>query len=286
MVRRTHACIGVILILLLLVCTTVVWASALEVTEKETVTVSFFDVGQGDAIFIETQNGTQVLIDGGKGRSILRSLGGAMSFFDRNIDVIVATHPDLDHIGGLSEVFPRYSVGMFIESGVRDDGVDNTHLHTLVKEEGLPVTYARRGQYLILDEGVFLEFVFPDRETTYLEANTASIIARLTFGETSFLFTGDAPTGIETYLASTYGTTLHADVLKLGHHGSKTSSSDVFLGYVAPSYAVISAGCDNPYGHPHEEVLEKLARFEIEMIDTCTHGTIVFESDGEFVTLK
>ncbi len=286
MTNHTRVYIGVALVCILSVFTIVVWKSIFVGSEKETITVSFFDVGQGDAIFIETQNGTQVLIDGGKGRSILRMLGSSMSFFDRDIDVVVATHPDLDHIGGLSEVFPRYSIGMFVESGVYDAGMDNTYLHTLVGEEGLTVIHARKGQYLILDKGVVLEFLFPDRDATHLETNTASVVARLTFGETSFLFTGDAPAGIEMYLAGIYGTALHADVLKLGHHGSNTSSSDVFLGYVAPLYAVVSAGCDNPYGHPSKEVTKRLAQFEVEMLDTCTYGTIVFESDGENVVLQ
>ena len=98
------------------------------------------------------------------------------------------------------------------------------------------------------------------------------------------MLTGDAPISIENYLVGTYGARLDATVLKAGHHGSKTTSGDAFLGATTPEYAVISAGCDNTYGHPHKEVLERLVRFEAETLQTCAEGTIVFESDGSVVT--
>jgi beta-lactamase superfamily II metal-dependent hydrolase len=108
----------------------------------------------------------------------------------------------------------------------------------------------------------------------------------LVYGDTSFLFTGDSPQAIEKYLVSLDGTRLKSDVLKVGHHGSKTSSASVFVGYVSPQYAVLSRGCANSYGHPHQEVLDTFARFEIEMLDTCKEGTITFVSDGTTVRLR
>jgi len=207
-----------------------------------------------------------------------------MAFSDRTIDTVIETHPDMDHIGGLPEVFARYDVGMFIEPGVADDGADNQALHAAVRAEGLTPVLARRGMTLALDKGVYLEILFPDRDVTNLETNMGSIVARLVYGDTSVLLTGDSPIAIEEYLVGVYGEGLKSDILKLGHHGSKTSNSESFLGYVDPAYGIISAGCDNSYGHPHKEVVDRLAQFEIKKVSTCESGTVVFESDGvEFV---
>lgn len=264
-----------------------VWQQAVALEDTGKLKVAFLDVGQGDSIYIETPHGNQVLIDGGKGRVVLRELGRMMPFNDRSLDVIVATHPDADHIEGLPELFSRYHVGMFIESGVRDDdNADNQALHQKVQEEGLEIIEARKEMRLVLDTDVTLHILFPDRDVEHVETNTASVVAQLTYKDTSFMLTGDSPAGIETYLTTLYGEGLKSDVLKLGHHGSRTSSSDVFLGYVDPDYAVISAGCDNSYGHPHKEVLEKLDTFKIKTVTTCEKGTIIFESDGSAVTVR
>jgi len=264
----------------------VVWQSIIVKENNGKLIVTFLDVGQGDSVFIETPSGNQVLIDGGKGRAVLRGLGKAMPFYDRSIDVVVATHPDLDHIGGLPEVFKRYDIDMFIEPGVFDDGADNVALQNAVQKEGIQTLYARGGMKIMIDEDVELHILFPDRDAKNLEANTGSIVARLVYKERSFLFTGDSPAGIETYLVSLYGDALGSDVLKLGHHGSRTSTSDVFLGFVDPEYAVISVGCNNSYGHPHKEILEKLERFEINKLSTCEEGRIIFESDGLNMNVK
>ncbi len=286
MERRTPlAYVPYLLVGVLAVVTVFVWHAVLASDGRGKLRVAFLNVGQGDAIYIEAPNGNRVLIDGGKGRAILEGLGKMMPFSDRSIDVVIATHPDLDHIGGLPEVFARYDVGMFIEPGIADGGADNEALHEAVRDEGLVPVTARRGMTLALDEGVTLEILFPDRDASGLEANMASVVTYLAYGESKFLFTGDSPIAIEQYLASVYGTVLKSDVLKLGHHGSKTSTSDVWLGFVDPDYGIISAGCDNSYGHPHHEVVDRLKRFEVQALTTCDEGTIVFESDGIDPTL-
>jgi competence protein ComEC len=273
----------VLLVGLFIACV-VVWVLVFRVEREGVLQVAFLDVGQGDAIYIETPHGNQVLIDGGKGRVVLRELGRVMPFYDRSIDVVIATHPDLDHIEGLPEVFERYAIGSYVEPGVRDESPHNSALHQVVQREGLAIHNARNSMSFVLDTDVTLRFLFPDRVADNLEANTASIVAQLTYKDTSFLFTGDSPSGIETYLTTRYGEDLKSDVLKVGHHGSRTSSSDIFLGYVDPEYAVISAGCDNSYGHPHDEVLEKLNAFEVHTLSTCEEGMIVFESNGSVVS--
>jgi competence protein ComEC len=249
-------------------------------------TVAFLDVGQGDALFIEAPNGSQMLIDGGVGMAVVRALGSVMPWHDRSIDVIIATHPDLDHIGGLPDVLARYDVGMVLESGVTDEGADQQAFLAAVEREGLATIPARHGMVLTLDEDVHLTILFPDTDVSRFDANTGSIVARLTYGDTSFLFTGDAPASIETYLAGRYGEYLASDVLKLGHHGSRTSTHELFVGFVSPRYGIVSASCGNSYGHPHREVLETMVRFDVTVLQTCTEGTIIFESDGKSVRRK
>ncbi len=275
--------VAIVTILLLALGTVVLWTKVLAEMESSTLTVAFLDVGQGDATYIETPSGVQVLIDGGNGSHVLRGLGQIMPWFDRSIDVVVATHPDNDHIGGLPRVFARYDIATYIESGVHDDDADQQTLLQAVSDEGITPIYAREGMSLMLEEDIYLTFLFPHTDVSAFEANTASIVSRLTFGETSFFFTGDSPRGIETFVAQRYGDALSSNVLKVGHHGSRTSTSDLFLGFLSPTHAVVSAGCDNTYGHPHREVLEALSRFDIQVLETCEHGTVIFQSDGEFV---
>jgi competence protein ComEC len=276
---RRHGVWG-ILILLLTVC---VLAVVVLVRPQEPVlTVSFLNVGQGDAIFIESPTGAQLLIDGGKGAGVLRELGSVMGFFDKSIDVVLATHPDMDHIGGLPDVFARYDVGQVLISGVADSGADNAAFLQAVAREGLVPHHARAGEVLSLGGGVFVQVLFPVRDMGEGDVNAASVVVRVVYGETVFLLTGDAPASIEAYLAGVYGSNMRADVLKLGHHGSKTSSSDVFLDVVAPEHAIVSAGCDNSYGHPHDEVVRRVAERGIMLHETC-EGRVRFVSDGKLV---
>ena len=286
-----------IAIFVLLIIAFGVWHAALREDRKGILTVSFLDVGQGDAIFIDAPSGRQVLIDGGKGRAVLRQLSRVMPWYDRSIDVVVATHPDADHIGGLPDVLKRYRVERVFYSSVDDDGSDQRAFVDALEEEvrgGAEKLIARRGQILVLGGGAYVEILFPDREVPNIETNTGSIIARLVYGETAFMLTGDSPQSIEKYLVPLDGSTtlttsangLKANVLKVGHHGSKTSSSPLFVGFVSPEYAVFSRGCDNSYGHPHPEVVAIFERFEIPTLDTCKDGLITFVSDGIAVHRK
>jgi competence protein ComEC len=265
-----------------------IWSAVLwEMPHKGVLKVAFLDIGQGDAIFIEAPNGTQMLIDGGPNKGVLRQLGSVMSFWDRSIDIVAMSHPDLDHIGGLPSVMERFYVTYFMMPGV--DGASGAYQTLLddVKAEPAQTILARKGiVWLDKEDGVYLDVLFPDRDVSGFETNTASIVAKLVYGDTSFLLTGDSPLAIEKYLASQYGQGLNVDVLKLGHHGSRTSSSEEFLGYTSPAYAVISAGKDNMYGHPHKEVLDLLKKHAIPFLYTADEGTILFESDGVSVTHK
>lgn len=264
-----------------------VWWAAARENRAGLLTVAFLDVGQGDAIFIDAPSGRQVLIDGGRGARTLRSLSSAMPWYDRSIDLVIATHPDTDHIGGLIDVFGRYRIGAIVLSSVLDEsGSDVQELDRAIREEGIAPLIAHRGQIIDLGVGAYIEVLFPDRSVPDIETNTGSVVAKLVFGETSFLLSGDAPDEIEEYLVAIEGERLKADVLKAGHHGSNTSSSPLFLGYVDPAYAVFSRGCDNSYGHPAPEVAARYSDFGIPTLDTCIDGTVTFVSDGTAVTRR
>lgn len=251
-------------------------------------TVAFLDIGQGDSIFIESPVGNQLLIDGGPGAGVLRELSSVMPFYDRTIDVVLATHPDADHVGGLNDVLDNFSVSLFMEPGVDADTSVYENLEKKISEHGIKKILARRGMVLDLGAGAMLEILYPVGDVTGWETNDASIVARLVYGESEFLLTGDAPFKTERalmYLDST-GQTLRSDVLKAGHHGSKNSTSPEFVSAVSPEYAIISVGADNRYGHPTKEVLDILMRAKIKILRTDQDGRIIFLSDGEKLEVK
>ena len=276
-----------IAVLILIVVTGFIWTVTLEEESRGELTVSFLDVGQGDAVFIESPAGVQLLIDGGvSGPRVLRELGKVMPFYDRSIDVVLATHPDKDHIGGLPAVFDSFEIGMFMEPGIQVETAIYGTLQQKVLEEGSELVFVKRGMEVPLGEGVTLTILFPDRDVSHEDPNDGSVIAQLVYGETEFLFTGDAPSSVENYLVGIDGERLESDVLKVGHHGSKTSSSALFVGQVNPVAAVVSAGYDNRYGHPHEEVVGVYEQFEIPVFGTYDEGIITFVSDGYDITRK
>lgn len=247
--------------------------------------VHYLAVGQGDAVLVEAPSGAQMLLDGGRGEGTLQALDEVMPFWDRSLDVVVATHPDQDHIGGLVEVLRRYRVDILLRSGAEtDSGLDEALLKA-AESEGLEVRELRAGDSLRLSPAVSFDVLFPPIDPAEMEPNEASIVGRLVYGDTAFLFTGDAPKTVERFLAGRYSENLESQVLKVGHHGSDTSSGLPLLGYSQAEFAVISAGLDNSYGHPHREVLERLELFGMEILETAEAGTVTFESDGREVRL-
>lgn len=257
-------------------------------TESHELRVSFLNIGQGDSIFIQGPTGIKMLIDGGPDRSVLRELSKQLWPWDRNIDVLVETHPDKDHIAGLGDVLERYNVSAFLESGVPDK--TNVSLHVkdgVAKEKGITHTIVRRGDRLQLGGGAYADVLFPDTDQSHqLATNDGSVVLRVVYGKTSFLLTGDMPSTYEDQLVAVDGTKLKSDVLKAGHHGSRYSTDALWLNAVAPATVVISAGKGNSYGHPHKEVLERIATYGAEVLSTIDYGTITFVSDGETVVRK
>jgi competence protein ComEC len=273
-------------ILILLLVTLCTWYSILREKRQGTLTVSFLNIGQGDSVFIESPTGRQVLIDGGPNASVVRELGTIMPWYDRTIDLVIPTHPDADHIGGLIDVLTRYRVALIVRSSVRGTTKISETLDHVVEREGASIMVARRGQIINLGDGAYIEILFPDRDVPNLETNMGCVVTRLVYGTTAFMLPCDAPQVIEKYLVTLDGDGLHADVLKAGHHGSKTSSAPIFVGYVDPQWAVYSRGCGNKYGHPSQESVDTFERFHISVLDTCTEGTITFVSDGQVVWRK
>ncbi len=289
----------VILVVLLLGATLSLYAVFRE-ERSGILTVAFLNVGQGDAIFIDAPNGNQMLIDGGPGKAVLRELSKVMPFYDRSIDVVIATHADQDHVGGLPDVLKKYKIGLFLEPGVPGESSSYNELEKIVAEKSQGLTLgnlegetlkkilARRGMEIDLGDGAILQVIFPDRDPAGMDTNMASVVAKMIYGENEFLLTGDSPIAIENYLVSleSQGQTLASDVLKVGHHGSKTSTSQQFVSVVSPEYAIISVGKDNRYGHPNQEILDTLNNFGAKILRTDQSGRIVFKSDGLNLEVK
>jgi competence protein ComEC len=244
-------------------------------------TVAFLNVGQGDAVLVTAPGGRQMLVDGGANNSLLRELGKIMPFYDRSIDVVLATHADLDHIGGLVEVLKRFQVDLFIRTNATSSSAVYQELENLIKEKNIKEEIISSPKTLTLGGGVEFAIIFPVQDVSGWETNEASIVGKLIYGQNSFLLTGDSPQKMEKFLVGRYGDFLDSDVLKAGHHGSKTASAEIFVSAVSPTYSIISAGLNNKYGHPSPEVLDIFTRLKEEVLQTLYLGTIIFHSDGQ-----
>ena len=268
----------ILIILLLIISTFLIYLDWQNSHKK--FTFAMLDVGQGDALFIESPTGTQVLIDGGPPRKILGSLKRVMSPFDKSIDAVIITNPDQDHIGGLSDILKFYKVGKVFESGTWSDSKIYQTLETEIKNKNIPNILAKKGMRLDLGDGVVLDILFPDQDVTDWQTNDGSIIAKLSYGNISFMLTGDATTETEKIILKENSfQKLKSDVLKLGHHGSRTSTSREFLEAVSPRVALISVGTKNKYGHPHQEIINILDEFKMKIFRTDLSGTILIKCD-------
>lgn len=263
-----------------------VWSAVLSKEPSDYLKVDFLDVGQGDAIFIEAPNHNQVLIDGGPGNAVLGELGRVMPFFDRSIDLVISTHPDKDHIGGLIEVLKRYKVGKILTTGVKTDTQGFRVWQDEIKKQNIPIQIALFGQIIKLDQKADLFVLSPFDNLENQESNdlnNTSIVNRLVYGDLEILFTGDSEQKLEQKLLDTQAD-IRSDILKVGHHGSKNSTTEEFLKAVAPDAAVIQVGANNRYHHPTKEVLERLAGVKIYRTDQ--DGRVEVKSDGKGYKIK
>ena len=259
----------------------IAWYVVYEVSEEKPLKVVFFDVGQGDSIFIETPGRYQILIDGGPDSTVLAKLSKEMPFYDRSIDLVILTHPEHDHIFGLLEVLRNYRVDNILWTGVVRDNPEWEEWIDLIKKEGARIEIAVSGERVVLANS-YIDILYPNKPLKgeiHKSLNNTSIVCALKYNNISFLFTGDIERSVEEELAES-GKNLKSDVLKVSHHGSKTSSAPLFLEKVLPLFAVISVGRDNKYHHPHPVTLANLKKFGIEVLRTDRDGSITFLSDG------
>jgi len=263
-----------------------VWLIVYDLSKACFLEVTFLDVGQGDAIFIETPQRNQILIDGGPNSAILEKLNTRMPFWDRTIDLIILTHPESDHLTGLIEVLKRYKVENILWTGIIRDTNEYQEWEKLVENEDAEIKIAQAGQRINLstyETDKYIEVLYPFESLAgqeFKDSNNTSIVAKLVFGKNSFLFTGDTYKSVEKELIEK-GISINSDVLKVAHHGSKTSTSQDFVREVFPQIAVISAGRNNSYGHPHQETLDTLAKYDITIFRTDLQGDIEIISDGK-----
>lgn len=246
-----------------------------------TVIVAFLDVGQGDAVFIQGPNGNQMLYDAGPpSGAVLRELGRVMPIWDRSIDVLVMSHPDLDHSGGIPDVLRRYDVDLLVEPGKFSGNGAYDAVREVAQRRDVDRIEAREGMRIEFGSGAYADILYPDEDVSHLDPNDTSVVLRFVYEDTSVLLSGDLSTAFESRLALRYGDALRSDILKLGHHGSRTSSGPLWLSAVRPETAIISASAENRYGHPHQEVLKRLELGGIPYLSTGSDGSIVFRTNG------
>ena len=268
----------------------VVWIAAFSLPDGK-LHVTFADVGQRDAILITTPSGQHVLIDGGpEPVEAARLLGAALPFWDRSIELAVLTHAHSDHSAGLVEVLRRYDVFHILERGMIYNSQPYDAWRQAAKDEGALITQAQAGQVVTFDDGVSIQVLGPSgtpTRSTESDINNSSVVLRVVYGEVSFLLTGDILREAEERLVAR-GAHVDSDVLKVAHHGSCSSSSEVFLRSVTPAAAVISVGEDNRFGHPHLEAVDSLLRHVDEdlLLMTKDRGTIEFVTDGSRLEVK
>jgi competence protein ComEC len=267
---------GLFFLLLLLIFNFFSW-SLLFYLRESVLRVVFFDVGQGDAIFIRTPQNHHILIDGGPEDFVLEGLANEMPFFYNQIDLVILSHAHDDHVSGIIEVLKHHKVKDILCTGAVGDSAVSKKWKEIIKKRGY--RQIRAGKKISAGD-FYIEALYPLEDLRGVKVNdlnTVSGVFRLVFKDKhSFLFTGDAYKKQEKEVLAHFREKVEADVLKVGHHGSRTSTDKDFLKAVSPQVAVIMAGEDNRYGHPHREVVEKLQRFDIKVMKTSKDGDIIF----------
>lgn len=237
--------------------------------------VHFIDVGQGDAIYVVTP-GKNLLVDGGWPNT------GVTEYLDQlnveKIDIVIGTHPHADHIGGLINVFHSYEIGEVIDPAVNHTTATFNNYMATIDFYDIPFTVGRRGMTWELYEDAHMVLLHPVNPGSD-HLNNASVVAKVTLGEITLLLTGDAEREAEEEMLE-IAELLNADILKVGHHGSWTSSNEEFLAAVQPQVSIIMCGKDNDYGHPHDVALQRLKATGTEIYRTDMHGHVVITSDG------
>lgn len=256
--------------------------------DRQNLEVCFLDIGQGDAILIKTPYEQNILIDGGPDNTILAQLGQNLAFFDKELDLVILTHPHSDHVAGLINVLRRYEVKKILLTGVLHNSPDYMTFLDEIRKQNISTEIIKAQQDIDLGEQLVLKIIYPWsdlRDKQVEELNNTSIVTQLIYKNNSFLLTGDAEIPVEQELLAS-DTYLRSQVLKVGHHGSKSSTSQEFLDAVKPQYAVIQCGQDNDFGHPHLRTIKRLEDNNIQILRNDLLGTIIFIADGQNLQIK
>lgn len=251
---------------------------------NEVTNVHFIDVDQGDSIFIELANGQTVLIDGGSRTQSDKVVDYIKERGVNKINYLIATHPHEDHIGGLPNVVKNFNIDNIYMPDITANTKIFEELLNEIEKKNMGIDILKGGTKIYEDEDISLLVLAPNSDN-YEEINNYSIVIKLIFKDVSFIFTGDAEKISENEMIEK-GYDLTADVLKIGHHGGRTSTTEKFLTSINPEYAVISAGKDNPYNHPHKETTDRLNKKGITVLRTDDLGDIVFSTDGENLNIN
>ena len=250
----------------------------LDLRNSGKVEINFYDIGQGDGIMVEAGNDIQVVIDGGPSDKMVEKIGKDLPFYDRQIELMIMTHPDKDHLGGLVDVLKYYQVEQVLITGIECDTAVCQEFNKIIKEKNIPVKIAQAGQIINLGEGTYLG-IFSPRENLFgrkfKDDNDTSIVAKLISNGRSALFTGDIGFKVENELMEG-NTNLDSDILKVSHHGSEYATSPKFLEATSPQIAVISVG-KNSYGHPTEELLSRINDYGAAIKRTDSDGDVKME---------
>lgn len=249
-------------------------------SDDSTLAVCFIDVGQGDCEFIQFPNGECMLIDSGEKENSEKVIETVRAFGYGKIDYVVATHPHTDHIGGLAEVIDAFDIGEVYMPKVSASTKTFENLLIAIQNKNLQIHTAKAGVTVIDDGMLEVKFLSPVK-SSYDDLNNYSAVLKVTYGRDSYLFTGDAESPVENELLENAYFELDSDILKVAHHGSRTSSTEEFLFAVSPDYAVVEVGKGNSYNHPHTETIEKLESIGAEILRTDEKGTITVKSGGD-----
>lgn len=247
--------------------------------------IYIFDVGQGDASYIKTPTGEDILIDGGPDNKVLAELGKVMDYSDNKIDLVVLSHPHADHLTGLIEVLSRYNVGEVWETGVEYPSATYDTWKNLIKEKNIPDKFVKAGDTKDFSN-VKISVIYPlfsFEKKSIDNLNNASVVNRIEYGNFSGLFTGDAEISVQDKIIEK---DIFSDVLKVAHHGSENGLSEKFLKVIRPEIAIISVGKNNKFGHPSASTINLLKKYLIKIYRTDQNGTIEISSDGGSYSTK
>ncbi len=260
--------------------------------------VIFLNVGQGDAILMETPKGQQILLDGGEGQAVLEKLGQYLPMTDRTIELMILSHPHSDHLDGLVGALKRYSVKEVWLAGIIHTSSDYLEFLNLIKDKNIPVknlfacgskSVAGCSDEITVEEGVRFKVLWPEENLAGKrvdDLNNTSLVLKLIYGENSWLLPGDLDSVAENQLVDNVPDQLKANILKVAHHGSSSATGEEFLRLVSPAEALISVGADNDYGHPSLRIINRLKRAGVNIWRTDEKGDMVTTGDGKTIRIE